>query len=59
MAKNLPTDAGDVGLIPVSGRSPGEENSKPLQCSCLRNHMGRDSWKRNHEVTKSQTQPRD
>ena len=26
MVKNLLTNAGEVGLIPGSGRSPGEEN---------------------------------
>ena len=26
MVKNLPANAGDVGLIPGSGKSPGEEN---------------------------------
>ena len=31
MVKNLPADAGDVGLIIVSGRSSGEGNSNPLQ----------------------------
>ena len=40
MVKNLPTNAGDVGdpgSIPGSGRSHGEENSSPLQCSYLEN----------------------
>ena len=36
--------AGDPGLIPGSGRSPGEGNGSPLQCSCLRNPMGRGAW---------------
>ena len=31
--------AGDPGLIPGSGRSPGEGNGKPLQYSCLENPM--------------------
>ena len=35
MAKNL--RAGDPGLIPESGRSPGEGNGNPLQYSCLEN----------------------
>ena len=30
-------NAGDLGLIPGSGRSPGEGNSNPLQYSCLEN----------------------
>ena len=37
MVKNPPANAGDlrdVGLIPGSGRSPGEENGNPLQYSC-------------------------
>ena len=32
---NLSANAGDVGSIPESGRSPGEGNSIPLQYSCL------------------------
>ena len=30
MVKNLPTNAGDAGLIPGLGRSPGEENGSIL-----------------------------
>ena len=44
MVKNLSANAGDMGLIPRSGRSPGEEFGKPLQYSCLGNPMGRGSW---------------
>ena len=29
-------NAGDLGSIPGLGRSPGEGNGNPLQCSCLR-----------------------
>ena len=36
--------AGDLGLIPESGRSPGEETSNPLQYSCLENSMDRGAW---------------
>ena len=32
-------NAGDLGLIPGSGRSPGEGNGSPLQYSCLENPM--------------------
>ena len=32
-------NAGDPGLIPGSGRSPGERNDNPLQYSCLENSM--------------------
>ena len=39
--KNLPANAGDVGLIPGLGRSPGEENGNPLQYSCLGNPTAR------------------
>ena len=35
---------GDLGLIPRSGRSPGEENGYPLQYSCLENCMDRGAW---------------
>ena len=37
MVKNLSANAGDAGLIPGSGRSPGEGNGSPLQYSCLGN----------------------
>ena len=36
--------AGDLGLIPGSGRSPGEGNGYPLQYSCLENPMDRGAW---------------
>ena len=35
VVKNPPADAGDSGLIPESGGSPGEGNGNPLQYSCL------------------------
>ena len=35
MVKNLPANAGDLGLIPGSGRSLGEGNGNQLQYSCL------------------------
>ena len=44
MVKNLPANAEDVGLIPGSGRSPGEGNGNPLQYSCLGNLTGRGAW---------------
>ena len=37
-------DTGDVGLIPGSGRSPGEGNGNPLQYSCRENFMERGAW---------------
>ena len=44
MVKNLPANAGDTGLIPGSGRSPGEGKGNPLQYSCLGNSMDRGAW---------------
>ena len=38
-------NAGDLGLIPGSGRSPGEGNGNPLQYSCLGNPVDRGNWK--------------
>ena len=37
-------NAGDPGLIPGSGRSPGEGNGNPLQYSCLENPMEGGAW---------------
>ena len=37
-------NAGDPGLIPGLGRSPGEGNGSPLQYSCLENPMDRGAW---------------
>ena len=55
--KELACNAGDPGLIPGSGRSPGEENDYPLQYSCLEKSMERGAgWATVHGVAKSQTQ---
>ena len=44
-------DAGDMGSIPASGRSPGEGHGNPLQYSCLENPMDRETWwATDHEV---------
>ena len=43
--ENLPANAGDVGLIPGSGRSPGVGNGNPLQYYCLENLMNREAWR--------------
>ena len=49
-------NAGDLGLIPGSGRSPGEGNGNPLQYSCLENPMDQGAWWATvHGVAKSQT----
>ena len=45
-------NAGDSGLIPGSGRSPGGRNGYPLQYSCLENSMDREGWR----STESQSQ---
>ena len=48
--------AGDLGLIPGSGRSPGEGNGNPLQYFCLENPMDRGVWWATvHRVAKSRT----
>ena len=47
MIKNLHANKGDtrdVGLIPGTGRSPGEGNGNLLQYSCLGNPKGRGAW---------------
>ena len=52
VVKNPSANAGDVGLIPGLGRSPGEGND-PLQYSCLGNSMDRAAWQATvHGVTK-------
>ena len=53
-------NARDQGLIPGSGRSPGEGNGNPLQYSCLENPMDRGDWLAIvHGVAKSQTRLND
>ena len=42
--KESTCDAGDAGLIPGSGRSPGGGPGNPLQYSCLENSMDRGTW---------------
>ena len=44
MVKNLPVNAGDMGLIPVLGRSPEEGTGNPLQYSYLEIPMDRGAW---------------
>ena len=44
LLKNPPVNAGDTGLIPGSGRSPGEGSCNPLQYSGLGNPMDRGAW---------------
>ena len=53
VAKNPPTNAGDAGSIPVSGRSPEEGNGNQVQYSCLGNPMDRGVWQATvHRVAK-------
>ena len=49
-------NAGDLGWMPGSGRSPGGGHGNPLQYSCLENPMDRGAWQVTvHGVAKSQT----
>ena len=60
MVKNLPATIGNVGLIPESGRAPGEGNGHPIQYSSLENSMDRGAWRAtDYGVPKSWTQLRD
>ena len=56
VVKNPPANsgvAGDAGLNPVSGRSPGGGNGNSLQYSCLKNPVDRGAWQPTvHGVTK-------
>ena len=56
MVKNLPDNAGDVSLIPGSGRAPGGGHGTPLQFSYLENPMDREAcWATVHGIAKSRT----
>ena len=44
VVEDPPANAGDVGSILGSRRSPGEGNGNPLQYSCLENPMDRGAW---------------
>ena len=53
VSKESACSAGDLGSIPGSGRSPGEENGNPLQYSCLGHPMDRGAWQATvHGVTR-------
>ena len=45
VSKESACNTGDPGLIPGSGRFPGEGSGYPFQYSCLKNSMGRGSWR--------------
>ena len=52
--KEFACNAGDPGLVPGLGRSPGRGHGNPLQYSCLENSMGRGAWWATvHRVAKS------
>ena len=54
--KNPPSNAGDLGSIPGSERTPGVGDGNPLQYSCLGNPMNRGAWWATvYGVTKSWT----
>ena len=56
MVKNLPASAGDVGLIPGSGKTPERGNGNPLEYSYWENPKdGGARWATVHGITKSQT----
>ena len=44
VGKETACKAGDPGLIPGLGRSPGEGNGNPLQYFCLENPLDRGAW---------------
>ena len=54
--KESACNAGDLGLIPGLGRSPGGGNGNPPQYSCLENSTDRGAWRATvHGVAKSET----
>ena len=59
MVKNLPADAGDagnMGSVPQSGRSPGVGNGNSFQYSCLENSIDRGAWQATvHGLVESDT----
>ena len=58
--KESACDAGDPGLIPELGRSPGEGNGNPLQYYRLENSMDRGAWWATaHGVAQSRMRLRD
>ena len=57
VVKNLPANAGEAGLTPRSGRSPGGGNGNPLQYSYLGNPMDTGAWRATvHRLAESQIQ---
>ena len=55
--KETTSNAGDLGLTPWLGRSPGGGHGNLLQYSCLENPVDRGAWwAAVHGVAKSRTQ---
>ena len=55
-SKGSAFNAGDLGLIPGSGGSPGKWNGSPLQYSCWDNPINKGAWWASiHGVAKSRT----
>ena len=53
VSKESACNEGNLDLIPGLGRSPGEGNANPLECSCLENSMDRGAWWATvHQVTR-------
>ena len=52
-------NAGDLGLIPGSRRSPGEGNGNPFQYSCLENPMDGGVWQASAQVAKDRARLND
>ena len=44
VVKNSLANAGNLGMLPGSGRSPGEGNGNQFEYSCLGNPMDRGAW---------------
>ena len=58
--KECACNAGYLGSIPESGRSPGEGNGHPPKYSCLENSLDGEAWQATvREIAKNQTQLRD
>ena len=59
LVKNLPANAGDLGLVPGSGRYPGGGHGNLLRYSCLKNPMDRKQSRLQSMGTQSWTQLND
>ena len=54
VVKNLLANAGDAGLIPGLGRSPGGGQGNPFEYSCLENRRDKGAWQATvHSAAKS------